>query len=210
MTAKQTSAPAATGRKRGKPGEARERMIDAAAYVFARHGYHGTGTRALAESLGITAASLYAHIQSKDAILEEVCARGIKYVLAHLTQAIASEEEMAARIRRFFLSWREELFDHCDYAAVYQHERKHLPYEARVRLESISRQFRAELDRLFSEAMEKGELDPDLDVRSASLLMIGTIRNVNQLYLEGPIRGFDEFVSASVEHLIRGISTGRR
>jgi TetR/AcrR family transcriptional regulator, cholesterol catabolism regulator len=194
-----------TTRSRGN-GISRERMFDAAARIFARTGYHGTGTRALAETLGITAPSLYAHIQSKDEILEEVCIRGIKLSLGLLSRSLEQGQNTAERIRLFFTLWRGELIDHCDYSAVYLHERRYLPHDARVRVEQYSRAFRNELDRLFTNAESRGELSPSISVRNASLLTIGTIRNINQLYLEGPIREFDEFAHASVEHLIRGIS----
>ena len=53
-----------------------EEIIDAAARVFAERGYHGTSTQAIADVLGMRQASLYYYFPSKEAALEEVCARG--------------------------------------------------------------------------------------------------------------------------------------
>jgi len=53
-----------------------DEIIDAAARVFAERGYHGTTTQAIADVLGMRQASLYYYFPSKEAALEEVCARG--------------------------------------------------------------------------------------------------------------------------------------
>ena len=53
-----------------------DEIADAAARVFAERGYHGTTTQAIADVLGMRQASLYYYFPSKEAALEEVCARG--------------------------------------------------------------------------------------------------------------------------------------
>ena len=53
-----------------------DEIIDAAARMFAERGYHGTTTQAIADVLGMRQASLYYYFPSKEAALEEVCARG--------------------------------------------------------------------------------------------------------------------------------------
>ena len=53
-----------------------DEIIDAAARVFAERGYHGATTQAIADVLGMRQASLYYYFPSKEAALEEVCARG--------------------------------------------------------------------------------------------------------------------------------------
>lgn len=184
----------------------RQRAIDAAAYTFARLGYHGAGTRAIAENLGIKAASLYSHFASKDAALEEVCRVGIGASINYMKKASASGDNLPTRIRKFFEYQREELLDHCDYVIVFNNERRHLPYEAKQRIDALSREFRHDLIQMFTQAQERGELHPDLSPRSASILMIGTLSYVTQLYLEGPIRGFDDFMNDAMETFIRGIT----
>lgn len=184
----------------------RQRVIDGAAAIFAQHGYHGMGMRAIAETLGIKAASLYCHVASKEEALEEVCHQGISLPLARLIEACETEISMAARLRSFLYSQIEFYRKHGDYAAVFLQERRHLPPDAGERIEAFSRAFRAALDRLFAEAESRGELHPALTPRSASLITIGTIRTLNQFYIQGPIRGFDAFASDAIETLIRGLS----
>lgn len=74
-----------------------------------------------------------------------------------------------------------------------------------MRIETISHQFRTELDRLFEEAQACGELHDAVSPRSARLTMVGVIRNVHQFYIDGPIRDYDAFVAETTEAFIRGL-----
>lgn len=50
----------------------RSALLEAAYERFARHGYHGTSMRAIADSVGIAVGGIYNHFPSKDAIFEAV------------------------------------------------------------------------------------------------------------------------------------------
>jgi hypothetical protein len=78
------------------------------------------------------------------------------------------------------------------------------------RLIEISRAYRALLDRIFSEAQARGELALNIDARSASLTMIGVLRNLTFLYVGGPIRGFDTFCDHAAHVLLTGIGRATR
>ncbi|WP_228000450.1 TetR/AcrR family transcriptional regulator [Nocardia australiensis] len=51
------------------PETSRERVLDAAARLFAAHGFHGASMRDIAEQVGMRAASLYNHFPGKDDML---------------------------------------------------------------------------------------------------------------------------------------------
>lgn len=61
-----------------KPRQLRRRreIMDAAAAVFAKKGYHAATTRDIADSLGMQPGSLYYYFESKEAALEEICRIG--------------------------------------------------------------------------------------------------------------------------------------
>ena len=60
-------------------------IIDAAATVFARKGYHGASTKDVADRLGIRQGSIYYYVPSKEAALEEVCLIGVEGFIRRLT-----------------------------------------------------------------------------------------------------------------------------
>jgi len=184
----------------------RRRTIDAAAAVFARNGFHGTGTRDIAESLGIKVASLYFHVASKEEALAEICQFGIDHAQRCLRVAVEGAEDLDTRIRLYFAQQREDFENSADYISVYIRELRHLPEHLRQHIDDCSRTYRKGLDDMFSDAARRNELHPSLTPRSASLFMIGVIRNLSHLYVDGPIRNYNGFLADSVDILLRGIS----
>lgn len=60
---------------RSEPSPTRERILSAALEAFSSDGYAATSMRALADRVGLKAASIYAHFPSKEAILEALMDR---------------------------------------------------------------------------------------------------------------------------------------
>ncbi|WP_433265087.1 SACE_7040 family transcriptional regulator [Actinosynnema sp. CS-041913] len=50
----------------------RDQILDAAAELFARHGFHGVGIDDIGAAVGISGPALYRHFRSKDAMLGEM------------------------------------------------------------------------------------------------------------------------------------------
>jgi AcrR family transcriptional regulator len=53
----------------------REALLDAAASVFAKRGFHGASLDEIAETAGYTRGAIYKHFSDKDELLHEVCVR---------------------------------------------------------------------------------------------------------------------------------------
>ena len=184
----------------------RQEVIDAVAAFFARHGFHGVGTRALADAVGIKVSSLYFHVKSKDHALAEVCHHGIDPPIDFVAQAQALDKPLDQKLKLYFELMYSQLLKEADYAIVFVSERKHLGGEERKQIDQKLKRFRKALLSLFESAAASGELHPDLTPRSASFIMIGTIRNLTQLYTEGPFTDFAQFFDDSVKALIRSVS----
>ncbi|MEO7403314.1 MAG: helix-turn-helix domain-containing protein [Burkholderiales bacterium] len=67
-------------------------LIEGAAEVFARAGYHGCSMRDIAERIGIRQSSIYHHFRSKDEILEAICTYGGERFLRNI-QAIRAQDK---------------------------------------------------------------------------------------------------------------------
>ena len=72
------------------PNEARERVLDAAERLFARHGYTAVTLRDIGAAAGIRHASLYYHVPGgKEALFIEVTERNLRRHRAGLARAVA-------------------------------------------------------------------------------------------------------------------------
>ena len=75
-----------------------ERVRDAALELFATRGYHGTGIRQLAEHAGLSSASLYHYMGTKEDLLVAIMRSCLERLIADAETAIASTEDPEQRL----------------------------------------------------------------------------------------------------------------
>lgn len=63
------------------PAPRRERLLDAAAGLFAARGYHGVGVDDIGAAAGISGPGVYRHFAGKQALLEHLCDRAMTRML---------------------------------------------------------------------------------------------------------------------------------
>lgn len=80
------------GRPPGEEGQARRRLLDAAAVRFAGAGFAATSLRQVARDAGVTPAMVAYYFQDKSGLLEAVLVEGLERVLDSLRQALAAGE----------------------------------------------------------------------------------------------------------------------
>lgn len=77
-------------KRQGRPPiipDARNRILDDAARLFARDGYDGTSLGELAASVGVTKAAIYHYFPNKKAIYEAIIVRTLEGLRQHVLQA---------------------------------------------------------------------------------------------------------------------------
>lgn len=156
----------------------RKAVIDAAARVFAGRGYHGASTQDIADLLGMRQASLYYYFSSKEAALEEVCARGTEGFIEAAEAILASPDGAEVRLRRLLAAHVMPLQDRSDYVLTFLNERKWLPPDSRRRIGRLSRRLEAIFERIIREGMASGEFRSDLDPRLTTLGLLGMMNAV--------------------------------
>jgi len=85
---------------RPRSGERREQILDVALRLFAEHGIQQVSTRRIAQAVGISQPSLYAHFRTSDEIAVELCCRGFTRLHDQLTGASAKAGTPEERLRR--------------------------------------------------------------------------------------------------------------
>ena len=93
------------GRDRA-PGS-REKVLDVAEALFARHGYAGVGLREVADAAGLGKSSLFHHFRGKSQLYFEVLARVVGRIQERLAPVLASGGDPGERLER----WVDALID---------------------------------------------------------------------------------------------------
>ena len=172
--------------KRVAPSATRQRrtaeIIDAAAHIFARRGFHGASTQDIADVLGVRQASLYYYFPSKEVALEMVCARGVEGFVEAAISVTEAPGTAAQKIAGLIASHLNPLRNRGDYVNVFLNERRHLPTESRRRIGRHSRAIEKIFEDVLRAGIEAGEFRADLDPRLASLAILGMANAVATWY----------------------------
>lgn len=83
----------------GAPPNARSRLLDAAIESFAAKGFHGTTTRDIASTAGMSPAAVYVHHKSKEELLYLISKEGHERTLRLVDEGIASSPDPVEQLR---------------------------------------------------------------------------------------------------------------
>ncbi len=80
------------------PVEPRRKILDAAAWVFAEHGFSAAGVDEIARRAGVNKAMLYYHVGDKATLFREVVLEAIEQVKGEVTAAVAASADPCDRL----------------------------------------------------------------------------------------------------------------
>lgn len=142
----------------GKNATKKDVITKKASVLFRKKGFPATSMRAIAEAIGVEAPSLYNHIQSKSAILKEVCFRIGQLFTTYLKEMELGSESNLSKIEnilRFHISMMIE-----EYESVYiaDHEWRHLPEPFLTDFKNQRRNYRSRLAAILQKGIDTGEI----------------------------------------------------
>ena len=149
----------------------RSELTRQAARLFAEKGYHGTSTADLAAAMGVQKGSLYAHMDSKQALLYATMREGADAFHAGL-DAIPEDVHVVERIRLALRSHLRVVAEQLDVATVFVREWRYLDGERRETFLAERRRYEERIRALFQEGVEGSEFRTDLDVGVATLVFL--------------------------------------
>jgi AcrR family transcriptional regulator len=180
-------------------------VIDAAAKVFARRGYHGAATQDIADVLSMRQASLYYYFDSKEAALEAVCASGVDDYVVRAQQVLRSSQTSCEKVAQLVFHHLAPMAARLDYTVVFLRERRFLPSPARKRIRAVEQRYERIIQRIIEQGVDCGEFHAELDTRMAALALLGlgnsaalwlgrepgvTLERVTQSYIDLLVRAF--------------------
>lgn len=162
----ETASVASTASAKPRQLRRRREIMDAAAAVFAKKGYHAATTRDIADSLGMQPGSLYYYFESKEAALEEICRIGGSEFGDHIDAILKTEMPTRDAIRAAIGNHLQGSRRH--YVTCFAHNRRFLPADVVPEMNRLARRYARLWEDLFRRGVARGEVRAGLDCRLAA------------------------------------------
>src|SRR6201992_1141688 len=105
----------------------KEVIIEKASKLFREKGFVAASMRDLAEHVGVEAASLHNHIQSKAEILQTICFKVANEFMTNLEQVESSNQTTIRKMEAIIRLHIRMMLDQYEYIYIADHEWRHLP-----------------------------------------------------------------------------------
>jgi AcrR family transcriptional regulator len=158
-------------------------ILDVAVRVFRERGYDGCSLEQVARAAGITKASIYYHVRSKEELLARGVGRALDALFAVLGEPEAGQGRAVDRLKFIVRRTIDITIGRLDEVALLLSVRGNTRVERRV----VDR--RREFDHLVAEIMgaaqREGDLRDDIDPRLATRLLFGMLNSITEWYRPG-------------------------
>jgi TetR/AcrR family transcriptional regulator, cholesterol catabolism regulator len=186
-----------------------ERLLDAAAVLFAQKGYAASSTREIAGILGIRKASLYYHIENKEDLLYAICKSSLDQIRADVAAALDKVQYPLERVRTLVRAHIKSLVRDQTAHSVAVGEMHAL---SGVRLKEVIalRDAYEDLVRsVLQDARKAGVLRDDISVKYLSLILLGLLNRVEMWYRRDGALSPDELARVFEAIFLTGAASSR-
>ena len=109
----------------------RGEILEAAERIFIADGYEGATIRKIADAVGVSSTALYMHFPDKSRILQEICERTLRVLLARNSEIAAKPLDPVVRVRMMLEAYMLWGLEHPNtYQLVYTTPRPSVPETA--------------------------------------------------------------------------------
>lgn len=163
---------------KGKKNSPRKELIlEKAAHLFRKNGFNATSMRDLAENVGVEAASLYNHINSKAELLQELCFRIANRFTEHMDEVESSDQTAIARIEAILRFHIRQMIHNFEEVYVSDREWKHLTDPYLSNFKNQRRTHRQRIASIIEEGIRKGEIKK-IDAPTAVLILLHAVSGI--------------------------------
>ena len=183
--------------RRGRPGYDQQSVLRIAVDVFNRHGYEATSMGILAENLGISKSAIYHHVPSKEDLLRLALEEALGGLEGILAEPGASAGAADARLEFVLRRTVAVLADRLPFVTLLLRLRGNTEMERDAL--ARRREFDHRVAELIGDAQQDGSLRQDMDPRTITRLLFGTINSIVEWYKPGgslsPARLADDVIA---------------
>ena len=158
-------------------------LLDVAVRVFLDRGYDGASLDDIARAAGISKASIYYHVRSKEELLLRGVERAFAALFAVLKEPDTARGAAVSRLRHVMRRTIEITVAMTPEVALLLRVRGNTRTEKRVL--QRRREFDHLMAQLFAKAQKEGGLRRDVDSRMATRLLFGMLNSITEWYRPG-------------------------
>jgi AcrR family transcriptional regulator len=166
---------ASTKSKKNSPRK--EVILEKAAQLFRKNGFNATSMRDLAENVGVEAASLYNHINSKAELLQEICFRIANRFTAQMDEVMASDLSAIGKIEAILRFHIRQMLHNYEEVYVSDREWKHLTDPYLSNFKSQRRTHRQRIASIIEDGIRKNEIKK-IDAPTAVLILLHAVSGI--------------------------------
>jgi AcrR family transcriptional regulator len=187
-----------------KNSSKKDTIIEKASKLFREKGFGAASMRDLAEHVGVEAASLYNHIQSKSEILQAICFKVANDFLSHLDAVQASSEPILKKLELIIRFHIRMMMDQFEFVYISDHEWRHLPEPYLSNYLNQRRNYRRSLSELIARGIERGEVKT-IEPYVAVLTMLSAISGIESWHRSRKTISAEVLENNMVKYLIEGL-----
>lgn len=155
-----------------------ERILMAAANLFANKGYAGTSVREIVDVAGVTKPTLYYYFKNKEDLYRKLMDQTIETFFALLEESLSKEGDIRSRLIAFYSEINQLLHRNIDFlrlvnSMIYGPQGATPEYD----LKSRNAHFEKMFSELLQAAVAEGELRED-KLEEVNLLLLGLMRSI--------------------------------
>ncbi len=182
----------------------KEVIIEKASKLFREKGFGAASMRDLAENVGVEAASLYNHIQSKAEILQTICFKVANEFMSNLEAVESSDQNTIKKMEAIIRLHIRMMLDQYEYVFIADHEWRHLPEPYLSNFLNQRRNYRKRLGDIIDDGITKGEMK-NIDPYVAVLTILSAISGIDSWQRSRKSTNAEALETNMVKYLIEGL-----
>jgi TetR/AcrR family transcriptional regulator, cholesterol catabolism regulator len=182
----------------------KEIIIEKAARLFREKGFGAASMRDLAEVVGVEAASLYNHIQSKSEILQAICFKVANEFISHLEAVERSNDPTLQKMETIIRFHIRMMLEQYEYVYISDHEWRHLPEPYLSNFLNQRRSYRKRLSDIIEEGIAKNEMK-NIEPYVAILTILSAISGIESWQRSRKSTSAETLETSMVKYLIEGL-----
>ncbi|QMU29182.1 TetR/AcrR family transcriptional regulator [Adhaeribacter radiodurans] len=186
----------------------KEQIEQTATRLFKTQGFAATSMRTLAQSLGMEAASIYAHIRSKEEILQKVCFRLANDFFTGFQNAVSQPGTSTDQLQAAIVEHVRVITTNLEAATVFQTEWRHLSEPYLGQIIKLQTEYEAKFRDLLKTGKAKGEFKFN-DVHLTTRVLLASLNGIAQWYNPDGILTPTEIATNFNSIFLHGIVKGK-